>query len=57
MAERVLPFLARRTSDCDGKESEESQPLAAQITEVSSTISYVNKFLVMFSVDDFINKA
>lgn len=53
----MLPFLARRTSDGDGKESEESQPLAAQITEVSSTISYVNKFLVMFSVDDFINKA
>ncbi|XP_045929884.1 condensin-2 complex subunit G2 isoform X1 [Micropterus dolomieu] len=38
VAERVLPFLARRTSDGDGKESEESHPLAAQITESFLTV-------------------
>ena len=42
VAERVLPFLAKRTND-DDDESEKSQPLAAQITEVSCTIThYVN---------------
>lgn len=50
VAERVLPFLAKCTDDGDeedsekdsGKDLETSQQLAAQITEVSATIAYVN---------------
>ncbi|XP_039646842.1 condensin-2 complex subunit G2 isoform X3 [Perca fluviatilis] len=37
VAERVLPFLAKRTND-DDDESEKSQPLAAQITESFLTV-------------------
>lgn len=41
VAERVLPFLAKSTTD-DGQDSEKPLPLAAQITEVSSAINNVN---------------
>lgn len=46
VADRVLPFLAKRSDD-DSEDSEKSQPqpLAAEITEVSSTVHFVNMCL------------
>ncbi|XP_044033213.1 condensin-2 complex subunit G2 isoform X2 [Siniperca chuatsi] len=37
-AEKVLPFLAKRTDDDNEEDSEKSQPLAAQITESFLTV-------------------
>uniref|UniRef100_A0A8C3AZ16 Non-SMC condensin II complex, subunit G2 n=1 Tax=Cyclopterus lumpus TaxID=8103 RepID=A0A8C3AZ16_CYCLU len=44
VAERVLPFLAKRTNEDEEEDEEEEkfQSLAAQITEVSSIITNVN---------------
>lgn len=51
IAERVLPFLTKHPSDGDDDDEEErdlerSQPLAAQITEVSSTLTSKNIHLI-----------
>lgn len=46
VAERVLPFLAKRPNDDEeDEEKEKSPPLAAKITEVSSNITRENLYL------------
>ncbi len=51
VAERVLPFLSKRPNNEDEEEEkdmERSRPLAAQITEVSSTMTCKNTHLFIF---------
>lgn len=57
VADRVLPFLAKRSDD-DSEDSEKSQPqpLAAEITEVSSTVHFVNMCLYLFFFSFFLSR-
>lgn len=49
VADRVLPFLAKPPNDSgDDEDAEKSQPLAAQITEVSF-ITYKKTYLLVFN--------
>ena len=46
VADRVLPFLTKRTND-DSEDSDKSQPLAAEITEVDFSLTFTLKWEII----------